>query len=236
LAISDEVLAGFLCSEQKQACRQSKLNCRGNPGGLTTMNPRPGGFLPRTKWIRECVFIGVLGRGQCQRLEPLKSRSRKKEILDAVIRPLPVREVGREHRQRAGLGNYDFLDGAGEIGIIGSVRNSAFVRAVRASALLAGRQMLVTCLVCGNQDLILKGCLSDRGHPTRTSLLEVAKIWSARTVFDIPICDWEARSGRRGVPSRHHKKIEMITLGADAAESRSPGRSFQRRPGPYGVT
>src|SRR5262249_22322723 len=67
----------------------------------------------------------------------------KKEILELVNARFPVREIGREHGSAPAV-DYEFLDGAGEIGIIGSVTEPFCSSCTRIRLTADGK--LVTCL------------------------------------------------------------------------------------------
>src|SRR5213075_1919999 len=67
----------------------------------------------------------------------------KREILEVVNARFPVREVGREHGSAPAV-DYEFLDGAGEIGIIGSVTEPFCSSCTRLRLTADGK--LVTCL------------------------------------------------------------------------------------------
>jgi cyclic pyranopterin phosphate synthase len=130
----------------------------------------------------------------------------KKEILDTVQRRFPVREVGRDKGSAPAV-DYEFLDGAGEIGIIGSVTEPFCSSCTRLRLTADGK--LVTCLFAESGfDLktLLRSGVSDNDLRA-----QVAKIWTGRA--DRYSDDrWEqVRSG--AYQPRDHKKIEMITLG-----------------------
>ena len=130
----------------------------------------------------------------------------KKEILETVNARFPVREVGREHGTAPAV-DYEFLDGAGQIGIIGSVTEPFCSSCTRVRLTADGK--LVTCLFAESgfdlKTLMRSGASDDEICGA------IAKIWSARTdrYSDIR---WEL--GRSGAyEARAHRKIEMITLG-----------------------
>jgi len=130
----------------------------------------------------------------------------KKEILETVHGRFPVREVGREHGSAPAV-DYEFLDGTGEIGIIGSVTEPFCSSCTRIRLTADGK--LVTCLFAESgfdlKALVRSGASDDE---IRT---QVEKIWSVRTdrYSDVR---WDlVRSGTYQAGA--HKKIEMITLG-----------------------
>ena len=130
----------------------------------------------------------------------------KKEILDTIHARFPLREVGREHGSAPAV-DYEFLDGAGEIGIIGSVTEPFCSSCTRLRLTADGK--LVTCLFAESgfdlKTLIRSGASDD---DIRT---QVARIWSARVDRYSDLRWQQLRSG--AYESRDHKKIEMITLG-----------------------
>src|SRR5262249_27170412 len=67
----------------------------------------------------------------------------KQQILDTVHAVFPVREIGRAHGSAPAV-DYEFLDGAGEIGIIGSVTEPFCSSCTRIRLTADGK--LVTCL------------------------------------------------------------------------------------------
>src|SRR5262245_27718470 len=130
----------------------------------------------------------------------------KKEMLDTIHARFPVREIGRANGSAPAV-DYEFLDGAGEIGIIGSVTEPFCSSCTRVRLTADGK--LVTCLFAESG--------FDLKTPLRSGLsddelrAEVTRIWAARTdrYSDVR---WElVRSG--AYEARDHKKIEMITLG-----------------------
>jgi len=130
----------------------------------------------------------------------------KKEILEIVHARFPVREVGREHGSAPAV-DYEFLDGAGEIGIIGSVTEPFCSSCTRVRLTADGK--LVTCLFAESgfdlKALIRSGASDDEVRA------QVAKIWSIRA-DRYSDTRWEQiRTG--AYEARDHKKIEMITLG-----------------------
>jgi len=130
----------------------------------------------------------------------------KQMILDTVNSRFPVREIGRANGSAPAV-DYEFLDGAGEIGIIGSVTEPFCSSCTRIRLTADGK--LVTCLFA-ESGFDLKGLLRS-GASDEQIRAEVARIWSARTdrYSDVR---WEGvRSGN--YQPRDHKKIEMITLG-----------------------
>jgi cyclic pyranopterin phosphate synthase len=130
----------------------------------------------------------------------------KKEILQTVNSRFPVREVGRAKGSAPAV-DYEFLDGAGEIGIIGSVTEPFCSSCTRVRLTADGK--LVTCLFAESgfdlKKLLRTGATDDdiAGH--------IQNIWGARTDR---FSDLRWEQVRRGdYKPREHTKIEMITLG-----------------------
>ena len=130
----------------------------------------------------------------------------KKEILDTVHARFPVREIGRANGSAPAV-DYEFLDGAGEIGIIGSVTEPFCSSCTRARLTADGK--LVTCLFA-ESGFDLKSLLRS-GAPDEDLREQIDGIWSRRS-DRYSDQRWEqVRAG--GYQPRDHKKIEMITLG-----------------------
>jgi len=130
----------------------------------------------------------------------------KKEMLETIAARFPLREVGREHGSAPAV-DYEYLDGAGQIGIIGSVTEPFCASCTRVRLTADGK--LVTCLFAESgfdlKTLIRSGASDDE------IVAQVVKIWMART-DRYSDTRWElVRSGL--YEARDHKKIEMITLG-----------------------
>jgi cyclic pyranopterin phosphate synthase len=130
----------------------------------------------------------------------------KKEILDIVHSRFPVREVGRANGSAPAV-DYEFLDGAGEIGIIGSVTEPFCSSCTRVRLTADGK--LVTCLFAESGfDIkkLLRGGASDEEIGGA-----IQNIWGTR-MDRFSDLRW-AEVARGGYRPREHKKIEMITLG-----------------------
>jgi cyclic pyranopterin phosphate synthase len=130
----------------------------------------------------------------------------KREILDIVHARFPVREVGRANGSAPAV-DYEFLDGAGQIGIIGSVTEPFCSSCTRVRLTADGK--LVTCLFA-ESGFDLKTML--RSGASDGELAErIAAIWAGRTDRYSDIRWQQVQSG--GYQPSLHKKIEMITLG-----------------------
>src|SRR5262245_17665662 len=130
----------------------------------------------------------------------------KREILETINARYPVREVGREHGSAPAV-DYEFLDGMGEIGIIGSVTEPFCSSCTRVRLTADGK--LVTCLFA-ESGFELKGVLRS-GASDDDIATQVSRIWSARADRYSDLRWEQVRSG--SYQPGQHKKIEMITLG-----------------------
>jgi cyclic pyranopterin phosphate synthase len=130
----------------------------------------------------------------------------KREILETVNEHFPVREVGRAKGSAPAV-DYEFLDGAGQIGIIGSVTEPFCSSCTRVRLTADGR--LVTCLFA-ESGFDLKGMLRS-GASDEEITERIRSIWSGRTDRYSDIRWQQVQSG--GYQPAQHKKIEMITLG-----------------------
>ena len=131
----------------------------------------------------------------------------KKEILEMVNVHFPLKEVGRGGGSAPSV-DYEFVDGRGDLGVIASVTEPFCSTCTRARLTADGK--LVTCLFShiGHD---LKALL--RNGSTDEEISEViAAIWKKRRdrYSDERL---EALLSSTGYDPRHHKKIEMITLG-----------------------
>ena len=130
----------------------------------------------------------------------------KKEILETVHARFPVREIGRAKGSAPAV-DYEFIDGAGQIGIIGSVTEPFCSSCTRVRLTADGK--LVTCLFA-ESGFDLKAML--RSGASDDEIAErIRTIWSGRTDRYSDIRWQQVQSG--GYQPAQHKKIEMITLG-----------------------
>jgi cyclic pyranopterin phosphate synthase len=130
----------------------------------------------------------------------------KREILEAIQSRFPLREVGRAHGSAPAV-DYEFLDGAGEIGIIGSITEPFCSSCTRVRVTADGK--LVTCLFA-ESGFDLKALIRS-GAPDSDIRAQIGKIWSARADRFSDMRWQQVLAG--GYQARDHKKIEMITLG-----------------------
>jgi len=131
----------------------------------------------------------------------------KTEILERIDARYPLRKVGRDNGTAPSV-DYEFIDGAGSLGVIASVTEPFCASCTRARLTADGK--LVTCL------------FSDHGHDLKSlirsgatdqQLIEViTSVWQARTdrYSDERLAAMNSPEGYQ--PKTHHK-IEMITLG-----------------------
>jgi len=130
----------------------------------------------------------------------------KREIHDTIHSRFPLREVGRANGSAPAV-DYEFIDGAGQIGIIGSVTEPFCSSCTRVRLTADGK--LVTCLFA-ESGFDLKGPLRS-GASDQELTDTILKIWAGRTDRYSDIRWQQVQSG--GYEPAQHKKIEMITLG-----------------------
>jgi len=198
----DEVMAGLFAAK-KAGMSPIKLNAviiRGtNDDEILTLVDfaRKNGF--------EMRFIEYMDVGNVNAWI-LEKTVTKKEILETVHARFPVREVGRAHGSAPAV-DYEFIDGAGEIGIIGSVTEPFCSSCTRVRLTADGK--LVTCLFAESgfdlKSWIRSGASDDEVRA------QIAGIWTGRVDRYSDVRWQQVRSG--AYKARDHKKIEMITLG-----------------------
>src|SRR5690349_4458947 len=130
----------------------------------------------------------------------------KKEILEKINAQYPLREVGREQGSAPAV-DYEFIDGAGDIGVIASVTEPFCGSCTRLRLTADGK--LVTCLF-SQQGHDIKALL--RGGASDAELRKfLSSIWQKRS--DRYSMDrLEALKSSKYDPT-NHRKIEMISLG-----------------------
>lgn len=131
----------------------------------------------------------------------------KKEILERINARYPLRKVGRDNGTAPSV-DYEFVDGAGSLGVIASVTEPFCASCTRARLTADGK--LVTCLF-SDVGHDLKSLI--RNGATDDHLIEIiSSIWNKRTdrYSDERL---EAMNSAEGYQARAHHKIEMITLG-----------------------
>src|SRR6185503_13772501 len=123
----------------------------------------------------EMRFIEYMDVGNASGWEPAKTFT-KREMLEAIHARFPVREVGRAAGSAPAV-DYEFVDGAGIVGIIGSITEPFCSSCTRLRLTADGR--LVTCLFAESgfdlKALLRSGASDDEIRE------QVANIWSMRT-------------------------------------------------------
>jgi cyclic pyranopterin phosphate synthase len=130
----------------------------------------------------------------------------KKEIIETISSRYPLREIGREHGSAPSV-DYEFVDGAGDIGVIASVTEPFCSTCTRARLTADGK--FVTCL------------FSQVGHDVKAILRSGS---SDEQLADFISSIWIKRSDRysderlqamrsAAYDPKKNKKIEMIALG-----------------------
>jgi GTP 3',8-cyclase len=130
----------------------------------------------------------------------------KKEILETIEARYPLREIGRDQGSAPAV-DYEFVDGAGEIGVVASVTEPFCSSCTRVRLTADGK--IVTCL------------FSQSGHDVKTLLRGGATDKELVAFFN---SIWTKRTDRYSDERLHamrsanydpksHKKIEMISLG-----------------------
>ncbi len=198
----DEVLAGVFAAK-KAGLSPIKINA------VIIRGTNEDEILDLVEFARvngfEMRFIEYMDVGNANAWS-LERTVTKKEILDTVNSRFPVREIGRAHGSAPAV-DYEFLDGAGEIGIIGSVTEPFCSSCTRVRLTADGK--LVTCLFA-ESGFDLKGLL--RSDVSDEQLIaSIANLWTLRTDRYSDLRWEQMRTGT--YQPRDHKKIEMITLG-----------------------
>jgi len=131
----------------------------------------------------------------------------KREMLDIIHARYPVREVGRAGGSAPAV-DYEFIDGSGRVGIIGSVTEPFCSSCTRVRLTADGK--LVTCLFA-ETGFDLK-TLMRSGASDEDLSKAIGSVWIGRA-DRFSDMRWEhLQSGTTYKPGAH-KKIEMITLG-----------------------
>jgi GTP 3',8-cyclase len=154
----------------------------------------------------EIRLIEYMDVGNASGWTPEKTFS-KREMLEIIHAGFPVREVGRAAGSAPAV-DYEFLDGKGQLGIIGSVTEPFCSSCTRARLTADGK--LVTCLFA-ETGVDLKSRM--RKGASDEELQEIIRsVWIERgdRYSDLR---WERLKSATGYEPRAHKKIEMITLG-----------------------
>ena len=154
----------------------------------------------------EMRLIEYMDVGNASGWTPNKTYS-KREMLEVIHARFPLREVGRASGSAPAV-DYEFVDGAGTIGIIGSVTEPFCSSCTRARLTADGK--LVTCLFA-ETGFDLKSKMRQGASDEELSQV-IQTIWTDRAdrYSDLR---WERLKSESGYEPRAHKKIEMITLG-----------------------
>lgn len=131
----------------------------------------------------------------------------KREMLEAIHGQFPVRDAGRAGGSAPAV-DYEFLDGSGKVGIIGSVTEPFCSSCTRIRLTADGK--LVTCLFA-ETGFDIKA-LMRRGASDADLTEAIGAQWSGRTDRFSDVRWKHLQSGTPYKPESH-KKIEMITLG-----------------------
>jgi cyclic pyranopterin phosphate synthase len=131
----------------------------------------------------------------------------KREMLEAIHAHFPVREAGRAGGSAPAV-DFEFLDGSGRVGIIGSVTEPFCSSCTRIRLTADGK--LVTCLFA-ESGFDIKALIR-RGASDADLTESIGAQWSGRTDR---FSDERWKHLQSGTPYKpeSHKKIEMITLG-----------------------
>lgn len=198
-----EVLAGILAA-RKAGLNPVKINAvviRGtNDDEILDLVEfsRKNGFIIR--------FIEYMDVGNVNSWSVEKTVT-KKEIFQTIHTRFPLQEVGRKEG-RAPAVDYEFADGNGLLGIIGSVTEPFCSSCTRVRLTADGR--LVTCLFAPRGYDLKKLLRSGAGDDQLRHA--IISIWSARR-DRYSDERWEAIASGSGYQAKDHQKIEMITLG-----------------------
>jgi GTP 3',8-cyclase len=154
----------------------------------------------------EMRLIEYMDVGNASGWTPDKTFS-KREMLDTIHARFPLREVGRAAGSAPAV-DYEFMDGAGQIGIIGSVTEPFCGSCTRARLTADGK--FVTCLFA-ETGFDLKTKMRQGASDQELSDI-IRTLWANRgdRYSDLR---WEQLKAGTGYEPRAHKKIEMITLG-----------------------
>jgi cyclic pyranopterin phosphate synthase len=197
-----KVLEGIFAAK-KHGLRPIKLNA------VVERGINEDDVLPLVEFSREhgfaMRFIEYMDVGNSNNWTSEKLVS-KKEIIETISARYPLREIGRDQGSAPAV-DYEFVDGAGDIGVIASVTEPFCSSCTRARLTADGK--FVTCL------------FSQIGHDVKTVLRSgasdedfasfISSIWTQRTDR---YSDERLQAMRSAVyDPKKNKKIEMIALG-----------------------
>ena len=154
----------------------------------------------------EMRLIEYMDVGNASGWTPDKTFS-KREMLEIINARFPLKEVGRASGSAPAV-DYEFVDGAGTIGIIGSVTEPFCSSCTRARLTADGK--LVTCLFAETGFDLKTKMRQGASDEELTDIIRT--VWTDRAdrYSDLR---WERLQSQSGYEPRAHKKIEMITLG-----------------------
>ncbi|MGH7929416.1 MAG: GTP 3',8-cyclase MoaA [Candidatus Binatia bacterium] len=197
-----KVLEGIFAAK-KRGLRPIKLNA------VVERGVNEEDILPLVEFCREhgfaMRFIEYMDVGNSNNWTSEKLVS-KKEIIGTISARYPLREIGREQGSAPSV-DYEFADGAGDLGVIASVTEPFCSSCTRARVTADGK--LVTCL------------FSQMGHDLKTLLRSGA---SDKELANFISSIWTQRADRYSAERleamrsasydpKKNKKIEMIALG-----------------------
>jgi cyclic pyranopterin phosphate synthase len=197
-----KVLEGIFAAK-KHGLRPIKLNA------VIERGVNEDDILPLVEFCREhgfaMRFIEYMDVGNSNNWTSAKLVA-KKEIIETISSRYPLREIGREHGSAPSV-DYEFVDGAGDIGVIASVTEPFCSTCTRARLTADGK--FVTCL------------FSQVGHDVKAILRSGS---SDEQLADFISSIWIKRSDRysderlqamrsAAYDPKKNKKIEMIALG-----------------------
>jgi len=154
----------------------------------------------------EMRFIEYMDVGNASGWTPDKTFS-KREMLETIHARFPVREVGRALGSAPAV-DYEFVDGAGQLGIIGSVTEPFCSSCTRARLTADGK--LVTCLFAETGVDLKTRMRAGASDEELSELIQTTWLARADRYSDLR---WEHLKSGGSYEPRDHKKIEMITLG-----------------------
>jgi cyclic pyranopterin phosphate synthase len=197
-----KVLEGIFAA-QRRGLRPIKLNA------VVERGVNEDDILPLVEFCREhgfaMRFIEYMDVGNSNNWTSDKLVS-KKEIIETIAARYPLREIGR-HQGSAPSVDYEFVDGAGDIGVIASVTEPFCSSCTRARVTADGK--FVTCL------------FSHIGHDVKALLRSAG---SDEELVNFISSIWTQRGDRysderlqamcsAAYDPKKNKKIEMIALG-----------------------
>lgn len=149
----------------------------------------------------EYMDVGNANSWQSEKVVP------KREILGTINARYALREKGRAEGSAPAV-DYEFTDGGGEVGVIASVTQPFCSSCTRVRLTADGK--LVTCLF-SSSGYDLKALLRSRASDEEISGA-ISDLWRKRK-DRYSEQRLEAMLSQQGYDAKHHKKMEMISLG-----------------------